>query len=100
SKLKQSVFVCGITRQAKAYRTSADILLEPRQRPFKCINSMFGFTQTMSLPRVTNQHRFYASSLQGHVHLFRLRYVNIVIVFAMKKQCRCLHLSDVTKWRP
>ena len=76
------------------------IPIKPRQRSFQCIDAMLRLAQPVSLSRIPHQNSLNSAALQRHVHLFRLRDVNVVVLLAMNEQRRRLRLFDVSQRRP
>ena len=61
---------------------------------------MLRFTKAVAFPRITHEHAGDAAPPQGHVHLFGLSDVHIVILLAVNEHRGRLRLPHVTKRRP
>src|SRR5258705_3048424 len=79
---------------------SFQIPIKPRERPLQRVNAMLRLAQAMSLAWITHQYSFNSAPFQRSIHLFRLRDVNVVVLFAMNEQRRRLCLPDVAQRRP
>src|SRR5712691_7367236 len=87
-------------RSSKDEGASKELLQEaikPGNCALKCIDTMTRLTQCMTFARVTDENSLHSPALQGHVHLFRLCDVNIVVLLAVNEKRRRLRLSNVTK---
>src|SRR2546423_1323407 len=74
--------------------------IKPRQRSLQRIDAMLWLAEAMTLARITNQDSFDTTTTQRHVHLFSLRYVHVVVLFAMDEKRGRQRLLHVTQRRP
>src|SRR4029077_4002997 len=83
-----------------AYLSLLQKFIEPRQRSLKRIDPILWLAEAMAFARITNEDGFDATTTQRHVHLLSLRYMHVVVLFAMDEKRGRQRLFHVTQRRP